>query len=111
MRMKCEIIQDLIPVYHDGIASDATALEMRLHLKNCAVCRGYYAQYRRSMQLELTTDHTTENDATSEAFISLSRRMRRRRMLSTASISTIGAAAAAIAVFCICREIQRMPND
>lgn len=111
MRMNCEVIQDLIPVYHDGIASDATCREMRIHLKNCTVCRGYYAQYKRSMQLELAADHTPQTNVTSEAFASLSRRVRRRRLLSTASVSTIGAAAAAIAVFCVCRELQRMTKE
>ena len=106
MRMNCEIIQDLIPVYHDGIASEETSRAMRLHLKNCPDCRRYYAQYCRSMQLELAAEAEISRDAAGDAFASLSRRMRRRRMLSTASLSAMGAVAAAAAVLLIFREIH-----
>lgn len=110
MRMKCEIIQDLIPVYYDGIASDATYTEVRLHLKNCPECRQYYTQYRHSMQMELATD-TAFNEPASDSFASLSRRVRRRKLLSTASVTAIAAVAAAAIVYSACREIQRMTNE
>lgn len=111
MRMKCEIIQDLIPVYHDGIASEETCRTMRLHMKNCTDCRRYYAQFCRSMQLELPSDTDMTPDAVGDAFVSLSRRMRRRKMLSTASLSALGAIAAAAAVFFICGEIRHRKKE
>ncbi len=111
MRMKCEIIQDLIPVYYDGIASDTTEREMRLHLNQCPECRKAYQQYRRSMRIEVREHTLTQEDSLSDAFAALSKRVRRRKILSTASVSSIAAVAAAVVLIGICREIQRCEKE
>lgn len=36
--MKCNIIQDLLPSYIDGICSEETAFEVENHVKNCVKC-------------------------------------------------------------------------
>lgn len=37
--MKCEIVKDLIPLYAEGLCSEAAAEEIREHLKTCENCR------------------------------------------------------------------------
>lgn len=36
--LKCEIVQDLLPSYVDGLTSDVTNSEIERHLKECAAC-------------------------------------------------------------------------
>lgn len=45
-KMKCDIIQDLIPVYVDEICSEATRECVEEHIKNCKECRQVVALCR-----------------------------------------------------------------
>lgn len=38
-KMKCEVIQDLIPIYLDGLASEATVQLVEEHTADCADCK------------------------------------------------------------------------
>lgn len=42
MKYECEMIQDLIPLVKDGIASKKSGAAVVLHIKDCAVCREIY---------------------------------------------------------------------
>ena len=42
LKMTCEIIRDLIPMYIDKTASEETAEEVALHLAECEECKKYY---------------------------------------------------------------------
>ncbi|MCL2084554.1 MAG: hypothetical protein FWH06_04755, partial [Oscillospiraceae bacterium] len=42
MKHDCELIQDLIPLVRDGIASDASKTAVGLHIKQCDICKGIY---------------------------------------------------------------------
>lgn len=42
MKFECEMIQDLIPLVKDGIASSKSEMAVAQHIKDCAVCRDIY---------------------------------------------------------------------
>jgi hypothetical protein len=42
MRYECELIQDLIPLVKDGIASEESRAAVALHLEECPACREVY---------------------------------------------------------------------
>jgi len=42
MKYECEIIQDLIPLVKDGVASEKSKAAVALHIKECPVCKGAY---------------------------------------------------------------------
>lgn len=42
--MKCETIRDLLPLYIDGLTSEASNQEIEKHLKSCGECRKYYQE-------------------------------------------------------------------
>lgn len=48
--MKCEIIRDLFPSYLDGLTSEESNAEIRLHLEDCAPCGEILAQMRQDME-------------------------------------------------------------
>ena len=37
--MNCDIIQDLLPLYHDGVCSAASQAAVKEHLASCKTCR------------------------------------------------------------------------
>lgn len=39
MSMKCEVIQDLLPLYHDGVCSSESKALVEEHLKDCSACQ------------------------------------------------------------------------
>lgn len=49
MMLPCEMIQDLLPLYHDDVCSDASKTLVQEHLANCENCREYLA----SLDIEL----------------------------------------------------------
>ena len=47
-KMNCDIIQDLIPSYIDGICSEASKNCVEEHIENCAECREIVALCRHN---------------------------------------------------------------
>lgn len=39
MKLPCEIVQDLLPLYHDGVCSEASRAQVKEHLEDCETCR------------------------------------------------------------------------
>ena len=39
MDISCEIVRDLLPLYHDGVCSPESRAAVEEHLKNCPACR------------------------------------------------------------------------
>lgn len=40
MKLTCNIVQDLLPLYEDGVCSPDSRVAVEAHLKTCAACRG-----------------------------------------------------------------------
>ena len=53
MSLNCDIVKDLVALYHDGVASEASEREVKDHLKECKSCREYYKQYGLSTPASL----------------------------------------------------------
>ncbi len=48
MKVTCKVIQDLLPLYHDGVASPDTAALVEEHLKDCEACQEVYHKLQES---------------------------------------------------------------
>lgn len=46
MKISCDVIRDLLPLYFDGVVSRDTGALIAAHIKECPVCKRYF----RSMQ-------------------------------------------------------------
>lgn len=40
MKLPCELVQDLLPLYHDGVCSEVSKKNVEEHLGSCEKCRG-----------------------------------------------------------------------
>ena len=39
MELSCDIVRDLLPLVHDGVASEASRAAVQAHLAGCSACR------------------------------------------------------------------------
>lgn len=53
MHMNCEVIRDLLPLYHDGVCSSESKALVEQHLKNCLSCQ----KELETMDAEFTPAH------------------------------------------------------
>jgi predicted anti-sigma-YlaC factor YlaD len=100
MKNNCEIIQDLIPLYCDGCASDASRKEVEEHIDECRECRSFAASYRRASKISAHTSpaSTREFDIDIDLpYRNLAEKIRIRRRINTAcSIGAVIAGAMAL---------------
>ena len=63
MKINCEIIKDLLPLYHDEAVSEKTAEAVKEHLEECAECREEYESISASLPLKAEAKTTGEKFA------------------------------------------------
>lgn len=56
--MKCCIVKDLLPGYIDGLTSEDTNEEMKMHLENCNSCNTIYRQMTEELPIEIPPEKT-----------------------------------------------------
>ena len=47
--LDCEIVEDLIPLYHDKAVSEKTKNAVEHHIKGCAACKAEYTLYLKDL--------------------------------------------------------------
>ena len=90
----CELIRDLLPLYVDGLTSEASNREIKEHLETCGSCRERYERMKRELEGEgiaTLAEETHEID-----YLKKVRRSGFRKMLLTAAGIL---AAVALAIF------------
>lgn len=65
MKIPCNVIRDLLPLYHDDVCSEESKDMVEEHLSECNDCRSYYDQFDMKLP-EITSDSdeasTLQND-------------------------------------------------
>ena len=77
MKMNCDVILDLLPLYHDGVCSEGSRALIEEHLKECESCRRALEEIRK----EISAPNTTMKDA-GKAWKSLVRNLWIRRVIA-----------------------------
>ena len=85
MKLDCEVIRDLLPLYAEHIASPASTALVEEHLESCDACR----EELRQMQMPVPVQPEPQPDAPLKGI---------RKTLQKKSIRTV--AAAVLAVLC-----------
>jgi len=47
--MNCDVVKDLLPLYHDGVCSEESRILVEEHLKECEDCREYLEEIGREI--------------------------------------------------------------
>lgn len=73
MKISCEIIRDLLPLYHDGVCSNESRQMIEEHLSECENCRAEL----KAMDDMLIIPDKKQNLADAEAVKNLSRKWKK----------------------------------
>lgn len=78
MKISCEIIKDLLPLYHDSICSEETKIMVEEHLNFCDNCKAEL----QAIEDSLSINHPEQNLNEAEAVQRLSKRWKKGMMKS-----------------------------
>lgn len=96
MNWRCDVVMDLAPLYHDGMASEGSRRLVRRHLRECPECRAYYRRYRSALRRMY---REAAPPGQGEDYARLAKRMRvRRALVFTGVVSYVGATLCAFAL-------------
>ena len=83
--MKCEIIHDLLPLYCDGLCSEASKQEIEAHVAQCQECRACLAEMKEEAPVpSLSQESETEARVLQEVKKKFSRGRRRAVVFAVA---------------------------
>lgn len=73
MKISCEVIKDLLPIYHDGVCSKESKAMVEEHLAGCDHCKTELQVIVDTLAIDYTEHHLKE----AEALQKLSRRWKK----------------------------------
>lgn len=93
MKISCQIIQDLLPLYHDGVCSEDSKVMIEKHLQDCERCKDF---------LDTITNETFETDVNSNIEESRvkSLKLLKKRLLRKNIIISLLSIAGSIVILC-----------
>ena len=80
MKMPCYLVQDLLPLYHDGVCGEETAADVREHLDGCENCRAALAELDADTGAESQLQAEREQ-VSAEALRKVRSDLRKKRLL------------------------------
>lgn len=92
--MEHEIVMDLLPLYHDGVCSDASRAAVEKHLKDCEVCR----EALREMDAPLPAAAEQKNTADKAAVKKISEEWNKTRWKARLKGAAVAAAVCLVLV-------------
>lgn len=96
-RIPCEMIQDLLPLYVDGLTSKATDQTIEEHLKTCGECSRLYQR----MKKDISGERQEENRREIDYLKAVRRRGRGKMILAGAVVLFLVLAAVTVKLFVI----------
>lgn len=77
----CDIVSDLLPLYHDGVVSDGTKGFVEEHLRSCEKCRAELEVFSEALPVP-----TCKNPSTKNTFVKAVRSRTAKRVAACAAI-------------------------
>lgn len=91
MKHECEVILDLLPLYHDGVCSEKSREMVEEHLKECEACQKALMEIKK----EISAPNVSRQDA-GKAWKTLTRNLWIRRVAAIILAVVMSVAAAAV---------------
>ena len=76
MRYDCDLIRDLLPLYHDKAASEFSSKLVEEHLGECEKCRRLSQEMQKATHMPFKSSQKTDN---TDGYVSLAKRLRRTK--------------------------------
>ena len=87
--MKCEIIRDLLPMYCDGLCSEASKQEIEAHVAQCEGCRAFLAEMKEEAPVPSLSPESETEARVLQGVKKAFSRGRRRAVLLTVAVMLI----------------------
>lgn len=87
MNLSCDIVMDLIALYHDRLASEASVKAIEAHLKKCSSCRKSYKNYKIA-DIQATNSEELTTEEVQEEFEKIAKRLRKRQYIWTSGVGS-----------------------
>lgn len=103
MNYPCNLIQDLLPLYLDGVCSEESKTVVEQHLIKCPNCRKYYSAMRESDEIIIMPPNAEREIQKATSFQSVKKTLFRKQIL-IAAVSIIVLAVIAFAVISVLKN-------
>ncbi|MGN0621692.1 MAG: zf-HC2 domain-containing protein [Porcipelethomonas sp.] len=96
--INCKVIEDMLPLYTDGVLSDESIELIEEHIKSCGSCMHQLEELRKNIVIPLEKDETVLKKIRRKF-------LKKKIIISLSSVAVALAAAAGILLFCTFHEI------
>lgn len=84
MKFSCEMIQDLLPLYLDGVCSEKSKEAVEEHLKECSNCKATYTAMRENENMNVCADDAKWEHQKAASFRAVKKKIFRKQLLVAA---------------------------
>lgn len=84
MKYPCNLIQDLLPLYHDGVCSGESIEVIEEHLAECTACKQYYDALCEGDKITVAPTNTEQEINKAASFQAVKKKLLRKQALVVA---------------------------
>ncbi len=95
MNYPCNLIQDLLPLYHDGVCSEESRAIVEQHLAACSACKDSYTALCQGDELVVPPANPANEQKKAASLQAVKRKIRQKQLLAA------GIALVVLAVVCL----------
>ncbi len=81
MKYPCDLIQDLLPLYHDGVCSEESKKAIENHLSECSACKEYYTALCEADGMEIDSYSPDRERQKAASFHAVKKKLLRKQVL------------------------------
>lgn len=113
MNYPCKMIQDILPLYIDGVCSEESKRAVDEHLRECAECKDFFNSMRESDSVEIGKIDTEYECKKAVSFKTVKRKLFEKQMLAAvvAVVVLISAAALTVGILKNTYEVVAYDNN
>lgn len=82
MKYPCDMIQDLLPLYLDGVCSEKSKKAVEEHLAECSDCKDFFAAMREADKIEIDTHSANRERQKAASFHAVKKKLFRKQILA-----------------------------
>lgn len=81
MKYSCNLIKDLLPLYHDGVCSDDSNEIIEQHLSECPACKEYFEEMCKTDEVVLIPQDSDREIQKAASFRAVKKKLRQKQIL------------------------------
>ena len=98
-KIKCNVIQDILPLYIDDVVSDDTKELVEEHLQNCEICQRVYHETKTDLENDMKVSVQTKESSNEANDLKNFRKFLKKRKIKTILLSIAATIVCFVAVF------------